>query len=65
MHSGCLFRCTVFHNMTMARKVGQNMVVSQEWPLRYRSYDRFMEMLQACAESGNNDALLLLGLVRT
>jgi hypothetical protein len=30
MYSGFLFRCTVFHNATMVRKVGQNMEVSQE-----------------------------------
>jgi hypothetical protein len=65
MHSGCLFRCTVFHNVMMARKVGQNMEVSQEWQLRFPSYERFMGMLQACTPSSNNDALLLLGLVKT
>jgi hypothetical protein len=41
------------------------MVVSQEWSLRFRSYEQFMVMLQACATSGNDDALLLLGLVKT
>jgi hypothetical protein len=65
MHCSCLFRCTVFHNMMMARKVGHNMVVCQEWSLRFQSYNRFMGMLQACANSGNNDALFLLGLIRT
>jgi hypothetical protein len=65
MHSGCLFRCTIFCNATMARKVGQNLVVCQEWPLRSQSHNRFMGMLQACADSGNDDALFLLGMVRT
>jgi hypothetical protein len=65
MHSGCLFRCTIFHNMMTARKVGQNMVVCQEWPLRSQSYNRFMGMLRACADFGNDDVLFLLGLVRT
>jgi hypothetical protein len=41
------------------------MVVCQEWPLRFQSYNRFIRMLQACADSGNGDALFLLGLVRT
>jgi hypothetical protein len=41
------------------------MAVSQEWLLRYRSYERFMGMLWGCAECGNSDALLLLGLVRS
>jgi hypothetical protein len=41
------------------------MVVSQEWLLWLRSYNGFMGMLQACAESGNGEALLLLGLVKT
>jgi hypothetical protein len=45
-------------------KVGQNMAVCQEWPLRFQSYNRFMGMLRACAASGNDDALLLLGLVK-
>jgi hypothetical protein len=49
----------------MARKVGQNMAVSEEWPLWFQSYDRFLGMLQACTEFGNGDALLLLGLVKT
>jgi hypothetical protein len=49
----------------MARKVGQNMVVCQEWSLRFQSYNRFMGMLRACADSGNGDTLFLLGLVRT
>jgi hypothetical protein len=65
MHSDCLFRCTVFHNAMMGRKVGQNMEVSQEWQLRFLSYERFMGMLWACSTSGNGDALLLLGLVKT
>jgi hypothetical protein len=65
MHFGCLFRCMVFRNVMTGRKVAQNMVVSQEWPLRYRSYDRFMGMLRMCVESSNDDALLLLGLVKT
>jgi hypothetical protein len=65
MHSGCLFRCTVFHNALTVRKVGQNMVVCQKWSLRSQSYNRFMGMLWACADSGNDDALFLLGLVRT
>jgi hypothetical protein len=64
MHSGCLFRCTVFRNATTARKVGQNMAVCQEWPLRFQSYNRFMGMLRACTDSGNNAALFLLELVR-
>jgi hypothetical protein len=64
MHSDCLFRCTVFHNATMARKVGQNMEVSQEWQLQFLSYERFMGMLWACDASGNGDALLLLRLVK-
>jgi hypothetical protein len=41
------------------------MAVYQEWPLRFQSYNRFMGMLQACADSGNGDTLFLLGLVRT
>jgi hypothetical protein len=65
MHFGCLFRCMVFSNAMTARKVGQNMAVSQEWPLWFQSYERFMRMLQACSASGNDDALLLLGLVKT
>jgi hypothetical protein len=65
MHSGCLLRCTVFLNATKARKVGQNMAVCQEWPLRSENYNRFMGMLRACTDSGNDDTLLLLGLVRT
>jgi hypothetical protein len=48
----------------MARKVGQNMAVCQEWLLRFQSYNTFMGMLRACAVSGNDDALLLLGLVK-
>jgi hypothetical protein len=65
MHSDYLFKCTVFHTTTTARKVGLNMVVSQEWPLQFRSYEQFLGMLRACAASGNDDALLLLGLVKT
>jgi hypothetical protein len=65
MHSGCLFRCTVFRNVTTARKIGQNMVVCQDWPLRSQSYNRFMGMLWACADFGNGGTLFLLGLVRT
>jgi hypothetical protein len=65
MHFGCLFRCVVFSNATTARKVGQNMAVSQEWPLWFQSYEQFMRMLQACSASGNDDALFLLGLVKT
>jgi hypothetical protein len=64
MHSSCLFKCTVFCNTTTARKVGQNMEVSQEWQLWFLSYEWFMGMLQACTASGNDDALLLLGLVK-
>jgi hypothetical protein len=64
MHSNCLFKCTVFCNATTTRKVGQNMEVSQEWQLRFLSYEQFMGMLQACAASGNDDALLLLRLVK-
>jgi hypothetical protein len=64
IHSDCLFKCTVFRNATMTRKVGQNMEVSQEWQLRFLSYERFMGMLQACAASSNDDALLLLRLVK-
>jgi hypothetical protein len=41
------------------------MAVCQEWPLRSQNYNRFMGMLRACVDSSNNDALLLLGLVRT
>jgi hypothetical protein len=33
--------------------------------LRFLSYERFMGMLWACSTSGNGDALLLLGLVKT
>jgi hypothetical protein len=40
------------------------MEVSQEWQLRFLSYERFMGMLLACTASGNDDALLLLGLVK-
>jgi hypothetical protein len=65
MHSGYLFRCTGFCNAMTARKVGQNMVVCQEWTLGSQSCNRFMGMLRACANSGNIDALFLLGLVRT
>jgi hypothetical protein len=65
MHFGCLFRCTVFHNVMTARKVGHNMMVCQEWLLRSQSYNRFMGMLRECASSGNDNALFLLGLVRT
>jgi hypothetical protein len=65
MHFGYLFRCTVFCNAMTARMVGQNMDVSQEWPLRFLNYERFMGMLWACATSGNSDTLLLLGLVKT
>jgi hypothetical protein len=54
----------VFHNATMARKVGQNMEVSQEWQLQFLSYKWFMGMLRACAATSNDDALLLLGLVK-
>jgi hypothetical protein len=64
MYSGCLFRCTVFYNAMMARKVGRNMEVSQEWQLRFLSYERFMGMLRACAAFSNGDDLLLLGLVK-
>jgi hypothetical protein len=64
MHSGCLFRCTFFRNVMTTRKVGQNKAVSQEWLLRFQSYERFKRMLQVCAASGNGDALLLLGLVK-
>jgi hypothetical protein len=65
MHIGCLFRCTIFYNVTMTRKVGQNMVVCQEWLLRFQSYNSFMGMLRVCTDSSNGDALFLLGLVRT
>jgi hypothetical protein len=65
MHSGYLFRCTIFRNTTIARKVEQNMAVCQEWPLWFQSYNRFMGMLGACTDSGIGDALFLLGLVRT
>jgi hypothetical protein len=49
----------------MARQVGQNMAVCEEWPLRSQNYNRIMGMLQACTDFGNDDALFLLGLVRT
>jgi hypothetical protein len=65
MHSGCLFRCTLFRNAMMAKKVGQNMVVCQDWPLRSQSYNRFMGVLRACMDSSNGDTLFLIGLVRT
>jgi hypothetical protein len=65
MHFSCLLRCIVFHNATMAKQVGQNMAVCQEWLLRSQSYNRFMGMLWVCADSGNDDAFVLLGLVRT
>jgi hypothetical protein len=48
----------------MARKVGQNMEVSQEWQLWFLSYEWFMGMLWVCTASGNDDTLLLLGLVK-
>jgi hypothetical protein len=60
LHSGCLFRCTIFCNVTTARKVGHNMEVSQEWQLWFLTYERFMEILRVCAAFGNGDALLLL-----
>jgi hypothetical protein len=65
MHSSCLFRCTVFRNTMTARKVGQNMEVSQEWQLQFLSYERFMGMLRVCVASGNDGVLLLLKLVKT
>jgi hypothetical protein len=65
MHSGCLFRYMVFSNTMMARTIGQNMAVYQDWLLRSQTYNRFMGMLRACADSSNGDALFLLGLVRT
>jgi hypothetical protein len=65
MHSSCLLRCIVYCNMMTARKVGQNMVVCHEWPLRSQNYNRLMGMLQACTDSGNDDALLLPGSVGT
>jgi hypothetical protein len=65
MYSGCLFRCMVFCNTMMERNVEPNMEVSQEWQLWFLSYERFMGMLWACTMSGNDDALLLLGLVKT
>jgi hypothetical protein len=40
------------------------MVVSQEWAPRFLNYVRFMGMLWACTASDNDDALLLLGLVK-
>jgi hypothetical protein len=57
--------CTVFYNAMTARQVGQNMAVCQEWSLRSQNYNRFMGMLWACADSGNDNALFLLGLVMT
>jgi hypothetical protein len=33
--------------------------------LRSQNYNRFMAMIRACADYGNDDALFLLGLVRT
>jgi hypothetical protein len=41
------------------------MAVSQEWPLRFGSYNRLMGINRACVDSGNDDTLFLLGLVRT
>jgi hypothetical protein len=65
MQFGCLLRCTIFRNVMIVRKVGQSMTVCQEWPLRSQNYNRFMGMLRACTDFSNDDALLLLGLVRT
>jgi hypothetical protein len=65
MHSSCFFKCMIFRNAMMARKVGQNMDMGQDWPLRSQSYNRFMGMLQTSTDSGNDDALFLLGLVWT
>jgi hypothetical protein len=45
MAFGWLFRCTVFHNATTTRQVGQNMAVCQEWLLSSQGYNRFMGML--------------------
>jgi hypothetical protein len=41
------------------------MAVCQDWLLRSQNYNRFMAMIQACADFGNDNALFLLGLVRT
>jgi hypothetical protein len=65
MHSSCFFKCMIFRNAMMARKVGQNMDMGQDWPLRSQSYNRFMGMLRTSTDSGNDDALFLLGLVWT
>jgi hypothetical protein len=64
MHSCCLFRSTVFCNAMIAKKVEQNMAVCKDWPLWSQRYNRLMGMLWACIDSGNNNALFLLGLVR-
>jgi hypothetical protein len=65
LHSRCLFKCTVFHSVIAARKVGQRMVVQRFWLLWFRSYYRFMGMFQVWAESGNAHAFLLLGFVKS
>jgi hypothetical protein len=48
--------------VTMVRTVAHNMDVSQEWPFWF--LERLMGMLWACVASGNDDILLLLGLVK-
>jgi hypothetical protein len=55
----------MFCNATTTMQVGQNMAVCQDWVLRSQNYNRFMATIHACADSGNGDALFLLGLVRT
>jgi hypothetical protein len=60
-----LFMCTVLHNATAARKVGEGMAVQREWDLRKSSYIRFISLIRVCAKCGNDHALFVLGLVKS
>jgi hypothetical protein len=60
-----LFRRMVFRIVTVARKVGEGMAVQREWDLRRLNYFRFISLIPACAKSGNDHTLFVLGLVQS
>jgi hypothetical protein len=45
--------------------VGEGMTVQREWDLHSQKYYRFVVMLWASVECGNNHALFILALVKS
>jgi hypothetical protein len=60
-----MFKCTVFCSAMVERKVGEGMTVQREWDLHSQKYYRFVVMLWASVECGNNHALFILALVKS